>query len=150
MAQILKVISQDEYNLRKNTGSLVTEPKSYSYRDKNIQLDVEFSEELPIIDKGKTEYIHFTIKNIGEGFLELLEAGDIEIKTTTDYEGLLDCDIPARITPIGKEFPRISCGINIDIINPEGYVNYLSNHLVSIDIDYDYEIRKSIPVTVIR
>ena len=148
--QIMKVISQDEYNLRKNTGSLVIEPKTYTYRDKNVELTVEFTEELPIIDKGETEYVHFTIRNIGEGFLELINREDIEIKLTDSESDILECDIPPAMTPIGKEFPKISCSIDVDKINPDGYVNYLSNYIINIDIDYIYEIRKSIPVTIVR
>lgn len=136
----VEVISLTEYDLRKNTGTLGTKPQSYTYRDNNIQVDIEFSDSLPLIDKGETEYVHFTITNIGEGFLEVIEPEDIEITGEK-----IRCEGLTTLTPIGKKFPKITCNIDLD-----GGVNYLSTLIININIAYNYEIRKSIPITIIR
>lgn len=68
---MLKLISEDEYLKRKTTGKLNTLGRSFSYGDNNVKIDVSFSESLPIIDeKGRIEYMHIDIKNVGNGYVD--------------------------------------------------------------------------------
>ncbi len=135
--QVVKIISQSEYEIRQSTGKAVREPKSYSYSDRNIGLVVEFSSDLPLV-AGRKGYVYFTIKNIGNGFVTLK---NIDIQGS----GILSRDCLSRIPDmIGKSTPRAACELFI------GNINYLSSPTIIITIDYNYELRDKITIPVIK
>jgi hypothetical protein len=142
-AQLIEMITEDEYNMRENTGKLVKMPKTYSYKDNNIELQIDFSDELPIVVRDKKVYMYLTIRNIGGGFVSDLEENDI---TTEEIEpkNVVNC-VKQRLSPIGKEFPRIACELNL----PEG-MEYMGNYVVIVDVNYDYEIRKDLSIDIVR
>ncbi len=136
--QLIKVISQQEYELRQRSGKLVKEPASYSFRDKNIELLVEFSSELPLIS-GRTDYIYFTIKNTGSGFIESI---NMQIQ---DNGNIMDSSCRNRqINMVGKTSNRIACELTASQT-----INYLSNPII-INIAYDYEVRNKITIPIIK
>lgn len=138
--QIVEMITEDEYNIRERTGKLVKMSKTYSYRDKNLELQIDFSDELPIVVRGE-KYMYLTIRNIGNGFVSDLKENDI---TIDEEKNVVNC-VKQRISPIEKEFPRIACELNL----PED-INYLSNYLIIININYNYELRGELPIDIIR
>jgi len=138
--QLLRLISPENYELMMNTGELEQGPSTYVYRDKNIELQADFSKNMPIIDRGIKEYVYFTIRNIGGGYLDKLEKGDVTISGDK-----VRCDEIGELSPINNQFPRITCELNLD-----GDTNYLSSHLIDININYNYEVRKTLYVGIER
>jgi len=139
--QVIEMITEDEYNIRERTGKLVKKPKTYSYKDNNLELQIDFSNRLPIVARGEKKYMYLTIRNIGNGFVSDIKEGDIEIRQDGDVVNCVEQDI----APIGKEFPRIACELNM----PED-INYLNNYVVILDIDYHYELREELLIDIIR
>ena len=137
---IIEMITEDEYNIRERTGKLVKKPKTYSYKDNNLELQIDFSDRLPIVATGEKKYMYLTIRNIGDGFVSDITGDDIEIRQDEDVVNCVEQDI----VPIGKEFPRVACELNM----PD--INYIGNYAVIIDIDYTYENREDLPITIIR
>lgn len=136
--QMVKVISQQEYELRQRSGKLVKEPASYSFMNKDTELLVEFSSELPLVS-GRKDYIYFTIKNTGSGFI-----GSINMQIQDD-NNILDSSCRNRqIIMAGKASNRIACELATSQIN-----NYLSNP-ITINIDYNYEVRNKITIPIIK
>jgi len=146
VAQLIEMITKEAYDIKVRAGSLETKPKSYVYRDKNIEMQVDFSDRLPIVVReGKTSFVYFTIKNIGNGFISDIEDRDFVIKQQeVNGNKIVDCDFTV-ISPREREFPRIACELNL----PDD-VTYLSNHVIIIELEYDYEIRKEVPVEIVR
>ncbi len=139
--QMLKIISQKEFDLRKKTGRPVEEPSSYSYRDDNLELSVDFSDSLPLIDAaGKKAYVSFALRNIGSGFIEKISKGDIKM---TSPDGILSCPDIKDLFVSGTQFPRFACEISLP-----GGITFLSDRAINIDIAYSYEVRNSIDVEV--
>jgi hypothetical protein len=138
--QLIEMITEDAYLTREMTNDIVKKPKSYSYKDSNMEMQIDFSEELPIVVRGGEKYMYITIRNIGDGFVGDLPASEIRI---TDDQNILNCNIE-DMSPVGKEFPRIACELNMPS------VSYLSNYLVIIEIDYNYEKRAELPIKIIR
>jgi len=171
--QLVELITEDGYLIRKNTGEWSTKPKSYTYRDKGIEMQVEFSDELPIVvRKDKKAYVYFTIKNIGGGFISDIVGGNINdvnnarkykldgvsSPTLEDYFGdfsieqtkinnkfIMTCSNINKLSQNNDEFPRIACELNL----PQN-MDYLSNYPVTIRVHYDYEIRKDVPIKIVR
>ncbi|MBI2076099.1 MAG: hypothetical protein HYT72_02520 [Candidatus Aenigmarchaeota archaeon] len=140
--QLVKIISQNEYDLRKKTGKFVTEPLSYAYRDNNLELLVEFSDNLPLIDSaGKKSYVSFTIRNIGNGFIEKISKGEIKITSP----GLISCPDIRDMFISGTQFPKFTCELTLP-----GDITFLSDRTINIDIAYNYEVRNSIDVEIKR
>ena len=148
-SQIVKLISQNEFEIREKTGKIEKEPGSYTYRDDNIELDVTFSSEMPIVKKDTREFVTFKVKNIGNGFIQKLVLGTNFkfIQNPADATGKKLVDeacLAGTAELLGNEFPAITCELNLPS------VNYLSNNVLIINIDYQYEVRESLPVKIIR
>lgn len=76
-AQSLDVLSEERYKQELLAGNIRPKPRTYSYRDKNVELLVEFSEDMPIVfRKDKQYFVYFTIKNIGNGFMDKITFGE--------------------------------------------------------------------------
>ncbi len=68
--QTFDIVSENYYRTEDATGKFQKKPKSYSYRDNNVEIDVDFSSDLPIIYReDRQEIVYFTVKNIGNGFI---------------------------------------------------------------------------------
>jgi hypothetical protein len=141
--QLVEMITEDEYNILKSTDKLIKKPKTYSYKDNNIELQIDFSDELPIVARGEKKYMYLTVRNIGNGFVSNLDVDDISV-TEPEEKNVVNC-IKQKLSPIGKEFPRIACELNL----PEG-VDYLNNHVIILNIDYNYDLRTELPIDIIR
>ncbi|MFH0832709.1 MAG: hypothetical protein V1900_03260 [Candidatus Aenigmatarchaeota archaeon] len=139
MAKPITMVSREEYDLQSKTGKLKLEPRTYSFKDDNIELQVEFSKELPLVE-GRKEYAYFTVINIGSGFINSIRPNDMIIESN-----IISCPPRVAISPIGKTFPRIAC----EIFVPEN-INYLSEDMLIININYNYEVRDKTDVEVIR
>ncbi|MBI2971280.1 MAG: hypothetical protein HYY37_02575 [Candidatus Aenigmarchaeota archaeon] len=133
----VEVISQNEFELRKKTGTLASLSRSSMASDKNLQLDIEFSADLPLVASGRDEFMFITVRNIGNGFVERLPAGSIRVEG-----GLVQCDT-RELTPIVKTFPRLTCRVMMPSVTTS------SAHTVIVNVDYTYRVRKSIPVTIV-
>jgi len=141
--QTFDIISQTESEIRKKTGKFQEGQKSFSFKDNNLELIMELSN-APLVDlSGKKEFVTFTIKNIGNGFIEKLSTSDIKI--TSSKEGLLGSCPTGDIFIVGREFPRFSCALNL-----KGDVVSFITAQISININYDYEIRSSVDVRIIK
>jgi hypothetical protein len=143
-AQIIEMVNENEYDLRLKTGNWETKPKSYTYSDKNIELQVDFSDNLPIIARPeKKSYIYFTIKNTGGGLISDIKAGDFSL--TEISSAVVSCETIGGLSPVNNVFPRIACTLNLP-----SNVDYISNHMIVINLNYNYEIRKDIPIKIVR
>ncbi len=88
--QLIELISKQEYERRQAAGTFYTLPRQYTYSDRNIALDIEFSEDLPVIERSNKRYfIHLTIRNAGDGFVGDLEPGEFQIFQGTDIDNML-------------------------------------------------------------
>ena len=172
--QLIELISRQEYERRQAAGTFYTLPREYTYSDNNIALDIEFSEDLPVIERSNKRYfIHLTIRNAGDGFVEGLEPGEFLIFQGTDVESqlgritkeqiganigeinriivttpqnLITCNrLDEKLSPLGKTFPRITC----ELIPPDN-IDVIGNYPMGIKIAYDYETRQSLGIRIIK
>ena len=73
--QTFDIVSEDYYQIEQASGRFTHAPNTYSYHDNNVQLDVEFSDTLPLIvreenpSRDRGTFVHFTIRNIGDGLI---------------------------------------------------------------------------------
>lgn len=159
--QVIEMMTESEYQRRLSTNQLDTKPARYLYRDKNIELEVEFSEQIPIIVRpGKEYFVHFTVRNIGNGFVREIMPGDFSLSTLRQGSpDIIECQdfkkepapsgVKASITrsmsPVGREFPRITCRLLL----PQG-VTVVENYGLLIVTSYDYEVRETVKVGIVK
>jgi len=145
VVQTIDMMTESWYQSHELAGTLQRRPKSYSYNDKNLQLDLEFSDEMPIIKRsGKESFVTFKLRNIGNGFIFGIRSADLKI--IQNQEILKSCKIDScGLIPIGKDFPAFTCELSF----PEN-INYLNNYIIIINIKYAYEVREEIPIEIIR
>jgi hypothetical protein len=151
-AQVLELMSEDEYNNRLASGTYQEKPKSYSYRDKYVQMDIDFSDPVPMVFRqGQRFFVYFTIRNAGNGFIEYIEPEEFYIEQQGD---LIECNgkreeriypTTDRLEPIGDVFPRLGC----EILLPND-LTYMGNYQMIIHFRYYYEIRDKTTVRIMR
>ncbi len=160
--QIINIMNENEYVREQQQGQLVVKPAAYSYADRNVQIDVEFSEPLPVVVRSKEYFMYITVKNIGNGFINDIGYGQLNaipvISIQPRVDGSLVQTLPQdivncpdlqrinwKIQPIGKTFPKIACSIKL----PLG-VNVIENYGLLINLRYNYEVRGSTDIKIIR
>ena len=144
ITQPIELITEEWYQRENTIGTLQTKPSSYSYSDKNIQVDIEFTSEMPIISESdRTEYMYITIKNIGNGLIKDLTKEDISIIQISNVVD--ESKIPETMHPIDNTFPRIAVPLTLP-----GNIDYLKNYEIILKIKYKYELRDKISINIIR
>ena len=143
--QVFELMDENEYQQRVAAGSYEAKPGNYVYSDKNIAIEIEFSEGLPLVIRpGKKYFVYFTITNSGDGFIGNINPRDFIVNN----ENILDCPPAVALSPVGKQFPRIACEIKapIDFLGGRGFRN--SDFLMH--LKYNYELRNMLRINVIR
>lgn len=148
--QVFELMDEDEHERRRATGTFAVQPDSYSYRDKNVQLQIDFSENPPLVVRpGKEYFVYLTIKNVGNGFVSSIKPGDLVISyNSLRPKALLDCPVLRQkvvLYPNGDTFPRIACNIILT-----GPVDSLENSDFIATLSYEYEIRNSLRISVVK
>lgn len=142
----VEIITFDEYERRRLTGTLESYYSGATYSDNNIEADLEFSEDLPLVhSSGKEIFMYLKIRNIGGGFLGPIGSDKIKIIEGNSLvdEGL-NClnSVEGKIYPINNEFPRIACKL---VLPSDGDIN---SGRIGLNIEYEYEIRAETSVEV--
>lgn len=140
--QVVRVMSPQQYDLEQKKGTLSFDAKRASFRDKNMEVTLEFSREPPLLPLPENRIVTVSIRNIGTGLVNRLGAADIRIRSDLFAGG--SC-AAKELAPVGKDFPRISCEIAFP---PD--INFISDRVISIDIAYQYEVREHITVPVAK
>jgi len=149
-------MSYDEYSKEQQAGTLVIAPRTYTFSDPNMMIDITFTKDPPFIARESEKVLmYINIQSLGSGFLKDIDANNFMIE---DNEHILDCDFGrtwlersnpgttiAKLTAIKGKFPPITCELNLD-----DQENYIRNFIIIIKYNYDYEIRGSVPVTIIK
>ncbi|MCX6815564.1 MAG: hypothetical protein NT120_01800 [Candidatus Aenigmarchaeota archaeon] len=154
--QLIELMTDQEYLRRTATNTFQQKSKSYSYHDRNVEIDVDFSDNLPIVKRSgdqKDYFVYITIKNIGNGFIKEITRNDFNIVQAkaggVNIEDIVSCPFRDqqnwKLEPLGKEFPRIACQLNL----PEG-LNVIENYGMLITLNYNYETRDKATITVVR
>lgn len=139
--QTFDILSQSEHESRKRTGKADEGQKSFTFRDSNLELVMELGN-APLIDgTGKKEFVSFSIRNIGSGFIEKLDKSSIRI---TLKNAAIKCP-QQDIYIIGREFPRFTCQIDL-----RGTVTGFITAELSSEITYSYETRISTSVRTLK
>jgi hypothetical protein len=148
-SQLIEMVSEQYYQQHRN--DFVSKPNSYTYRDKNVEVLVEFSDNIPmVVREGRDAYMYFTIKNIGNGFIDKIEDGDIiiqippQLRQTYNFD-VIQCSSYGGMEIIGKEFPRVACKLDLPPT-----VNLITNYDFIFTLVYDYEVRVSTDITIVK
>jgi hypothetical protein len=165
--QQLQVISEDEYNNRLASGNYHELPRSYVYSDRNIQMQLDFSDPLPLVLRdGRNYFVRFTITNIGNGFIGNIMPDDVRILQKPGLEfsdegqflqsvNLLGhyepCRLEQVIYPNGNKFPSFVCRIVLPPKpQPPLKETPITDYNFIVLLHYKYEIRQSARVDIIR
>ena len=136
VVQLIEMISRQEYERRQASGTFSTLPRKYTYSDRNIALDMEFSEDLPVIERSEKRYfIHLTIINIGDGFVGDLGPNDFLVFQGTNANSQ---------TKITTEQVKAKGGVLIDLVK-----DIESIHVTPVEGDVD-RIKTSIYGSLVK
>lgn len=165
--QIIPVISQT----LKERGGYEQYPSKYYYEDGNIRVEISFNQDLPLVARREEScgvedapfaqrescryFMYITIRNIGPGFVSDLKGSDIRF--LEQPPGIIKyCDFNKDENFMLKrnEFRAITCELNPEAFKEipglMGPINYIYNFNIILNVYYRYEIRKEIPIVVLR
>lgn len=147
--QVFEIINQDEYERRLATRYEIA-ARSYSYQDKNVMMEIEFSDNPPFVARpGKEYFVYFTIRNVGNGFVSSIKPDDFAIvPVARNPNSVLDC--PALRTgvmlyPSGNAFPKIACKVV-----QRGPVDGMESADFVATLSYRYEVRDKLRINIIK
>ena len=139
------VLSEDEYGKRRQLGTYQELSKIFSQSNNEITVDAELSEN-PVVDIGGEKYVYFTIRNTGSGFINEIKKADISVwSVPLGIVSKGDCNIPVVLFHDNGVFTKIACRMH-----PESVQNGFENAFVFFDVNYIYELRQSVSITVKR
>lgn len=138
---IFPVMNEERYNERKVTGKLESLPNTFSLSNDEISAEININENPMVNRVGNSNYIYFTIKNIGSGFMDNIAGSNIRI-TSVPSGVIYECDTPELMLHDNGVFPKISCRLNTAL--GESYQNVN----IFLSVDYTYELRRSASITV--
>jgi len=143
--QNIDMINEEEYTREIQTGRYATKPSSYTYQDSYLQARVSFSSTPPLIERpGSVSYMYIDITDIGSGFISSITQSNFNI-VEVQNRGVVSCDVQNTLVPVKGLYPRISCELRLP-----SQINYINDYTTIINIDYDYELRKSATLTIVR
>ncbi len=143
LVQLIEMVSEEYYNA--HLGQIQKKPKSYVYRDKNLEVAIDFSTELPVVlRQGTKTFMRVQVINIGNGFVGPIKDMKIKPAGNQQYDIFQKCSF-GRIEQTGNSFPKQSCEIEL----PYG-IEYLTNYDAILEFTYDYEVRADTEVTIMR
>ncbi|MFH1631287.1 MAG: hypothetical protein ABIA21_03665 [Candidatus Aenigmatarchaeota archaeon] len=142
----IEMITEDEYTRQSQTGKYYTRASQQSFFDSYLRTDLTFSGDFPLIDRpGTKTFMYIDITDVGSGIPDDLSEDDIEILEVQN-KGIFDCDTPEVLTQIKNKFePKISCTLTLP-----SDINYINDYTTIINIDYNYELRKTSTITIVR
>ncbi len=148
--QVFEVISEREYQNRVASSGYESHPSNYVYRDKNVMINVDFNEPLPLVIRpGKKYFVYFTISNAGDGFIQFIEPDDFVVWPVSSRMPLVvKCPPRQTLAPVGREFPRIACELDL----PPQFLaggDFLNADFIA-SLNYRYEIRAGLPITIVK
>lgn len=138
--QKMTIMTEKWYNLQRSSERIYRRFESYSFSDKNIQMDISYNDQTPLIkNDNKKYYVYFQIKNIGGGFVKKIS--NVEVVSNGNY---IDCSSIKNLEIIGKEIPKIACEIkqgDVDTVKDIGYI---------VNVHYTYEVRDKISLNIVK
>ena len=147
--QVFEIMNEGEYQRRTATSDYQLKPSNYVYRDSNVIIEIDFSEQPPLVIRSDKKYfVYFTIKNIGNGFISDIKPEDFFAGTSERNMNIIDCPPMTTLSPNGKTFPRIACEIKAtpDYIGLGGF----RNSEIMVKLTYKYEVRNALGINILR
>lgn len=147
--QVFEIMDESEYQRRTATGDYQQKPSNYFYKDSNVMIEIDFSEQPPLVIRpDKKHFVYFTIKNIGNGFIGDIMPEEFFARTNERNVNIIDCPPMTTLSPNGKAFPRIACEIKA---TPE-YIGLggFRNSEILVKLTYKYEVRNSLAINILR
>ncbi len=144
--QLFEIITENEYQRRVALGNYEQKSRSYTHRDSNVMVEIDFNEPLPLImTPGKKYFVYFQITNVGPGIVGDIAPGQFLIHTAGD---ILRCPTEVILTLNGREFPRVACEIVLDRDYLQGKEFVVSD--IGTSLAYNYELRNALKIDVLK
>lgn len=146
--QVFELVSEEEYERRAASGNYGS-ARSYTYSDRNVRLDVEFSDQPPLVMRpGKEYFVYLTVTNVGNGFMGNIMPGDLVIVPNNPRsESILSCPVLEQggiLYPNGDTFPRLACRVVSSPVAASENADFV------VTLNYKYETRGKLRISIVR
>ena len=142
----LVVMTPEEYEIRRRTHNLGSVPQMFVESNGDLEVSISFMENPFVPRNDKKDYIYIKIRNAGGGFIEKIRNESVKIKLIAGGQprDITNC-VKNDLYIQGDSFPQISCAIDLPLEAQNK--NYL-NVFVIVNLEYEYELRRSAQIQV--
>ncbi len=142
----LVVMTPEEYEIRRRTHGLDSIPQTFVESNGDLEVTISFMENPFVQRSGKEDYMYIKVRNVGGGFIEKIRSESVKIKLVVGGQPryITNC-VKNDLYIQGSSFPQISCAI--DLLPEAQNKNYL-NVFVIVNLEYEYELRRSAQIQV--
>lgn len=139
---VIDVLSSEEFRRLETIGKLEYKPQSYSFGDTQLQATVQFNKAPPFVS-GDLVTAQLKISNTGPGYADKLEPFGFVINQQDQMGQAFICDFSKTLYSFNGVFPPITC-----TFKAADNVATAANYPVTLTIDYNYELRQSVSVSI--
>ena len=136
----LDALSAEEWRRRQTTGTLETKPQSYTFSDGNIQAVLNFDRNGPYVS-GDRVIASLSVRSTGDGSVLVLNPSDVLI---SQYSKAFNCPLETPLRSEKGVFSPVTCMLDV----PQTAI--ATTYPITLTIYYDYEIRRTVPVSIIK
>jgi len=144
------VLTLDEFRRRERIGELVRKPDTYTFADGQLKAVLSLGKSPPFI-AGDVVIAQLNIRNVGQGYIGTLYPDRFSIALSEGSENLelpqknaiFNCAFDSPIYSLNGIFPPITCTFRAP---SDLYI--AATYPATISVGYNYELRKSVPVTL--
>lgn len=134
------VLSAEEWRRRQTIGTLAAEPQSYTFSDGNVKAVLSFVAQSPFVSGDRT-IATLSIQSTGSGSVASLLPSDILV---SQLGNAMNCQLDTPLRSERGVFPPITCMFDA----PQ--VDVAATYPITVTVYYDYEIRQSVPLTILK
>jgi hypothetical protein len=136
----LDFLSAEEWRRRQTTNTLETKPQSYTFSDGNIQAVLDFDRNPPFVS-GDRVIASLSVRSTGDGSVLVLNPSDVLI---SQYGTAFNCPLETPLRSEKGVFTPVTCTLDV----PQTAI--AATYPITLTIYYDYEIRRTVPVSIIK
>jgi hypothetical protein len=140
---IVDMLSLDELRRLERIGTLEPKQQSMTFGDSQLQATLQFSKAPPFV-VGDVVIAQLSVSNVGPGFIGTLDPRRFSIIQSDQSRKTFDCAFSSVLYSYNGVFPPITCIFTAPPVQTAG------TYPITLAINYDYELRQSVSITILK
>lgn len=149
---VVDMLTVEELRRLERIGGLEPKPAALTFGDSQLQATLQFNRQPPFA-AGDIVAAQLRVRNIGPGYIGKLEPQQFTIGQQDPTRRTFSCLFEAPIYSSNGIFPPITCIFTTPReipTPPEQEIPTAATYPITLTLNYEYELRQSVPVTILK